>query len=397
MRALVVERSVPRFAAARLASTVGARPRPGIAPLRLVERDSLALPAPDWERVAPVLAGICGSDLHTLSGQASRWFEPLVSFPFVPGHEVVATRTEGPHAGERVVLEPVLACAARGVVPPCAPCAAGNTGACERLDAPPLAAGLQTGYCADTSGGWASELLAHPSQLHPVPDELGDDEAVLVEPTACAIHAALAAEVGAGDVVAVIGAGTLGLLTLAALRRHALPGSLLVGAKHPHQRRLAAELGGTVVSPDELRRAVRRLTRTGVHGGRLAGGADVVLDCVGSATSLAEALSVVRPRGRIVLVGMPGSLRVDLTPLWQREVALVGAYAYGTEHLPDGDRRTFALAFELVAAERLGRLVSARYPLELWSDALAHAEAAGRRGAVKVAFTPQARPRATPR
>jgi threonine dehydrogenase-like Zn-dependent dehydrogenase len=397
MRALVVERSVPRFAAARLASTVGARPRAGIAPLRLVERDPLPLPAPGWERLAPVLTGICGSDLHTLSGQASRWFDPLVSFPFVPGHEVVATRTEGPRAGERVVVEPVLSCAARGVVPPCAPCAAGNSGTCERLDAPPLAPGLQTGYCADTSGGWATELLAHPSQIHSVPDELGDDDAVLVEPTACAVHAALAAEVGPGDVLAVIGAGTLGLLVLAALRRHAVPGAVLVGAKHPHQRRLAAELGAAVVSPDELRRAVRRRTRTGVHGGQLAGGADVVLDCVGSAASLTEALALVRPRGRIVLVGMPSSTRVDLTALWQREVALVGAYAYGTERLPEGDRRTFALAFELVAAERLGRLVSARYPLELWSDALAHAGAAGRRGAVKVAFTPQARPRATPR
>jgi NADPH:quinone reductase-like Zn-dependent oxidoreductase len=86
------------------------------------------------------------------------------------------------------------------------------------------------------------------------------------------------------------------------------------------------------------------------------------------------------------MVGMPGSVRVDLTPLWHREIKLVGAYAYGIETLPDRVVRTFDLAFELVAEARLGRLVSARYPLDRYVDALAHAANAGRRGAVKVVF-----------
>jgi threonine dehydrogenase-like Zn-dependent dehydrogenase len=207
----------------------------------------------------------------------------------------------------------------------------------------------------------------------------------MVEPTACAIHGALAAGDVAGAVVAVIGAGTLGLCTVAALHRYSLPGQLIIGAKHPEQRSLARDLGADVVAqPGELRRAVRRATRSLVVGDRLADGADVVIDCVGSSESLEEALSIVRPRGRIVLVGMPGHVSVDLTPLWQREVQIAGAYAYGCEA---GGRRTFDLAMELVHDAHLERLVSAAYPLDHYVDAIEHAAAAGKRGAVKVAFS----------
>jgi len=208
---------------------------------------------------------------------------------------------------------------------------------------------------------------------------------VMVEPAACAIHGALAAGDVSGAVVAVIGAGTLGLCTLAALRQLCLAGTIIIGAKHTEQRALARELGATVVAePGEVRRAVRRSTHSLVVGDRLAGGADVVIDCVGSADSLAEALAVVRPRGRIVMVGMPGEVAVDLTPLWQREVQLVGAYAYGSE--TSMGRRTFDIAMELVHDAGLHRLVTARYPLERYVEAIEHAANAGRRGAVKIAF-----------
>lgn len=94
-----------------------------------------------------------------------------------------------------------------------------------------------------------------------------------------------------------------------------------------------------------------------------------------------------RPRGRVVLLGMPATVTLELTGLWHRETELVGAYTYGTETLPDGRRATsFSLAFELATAARLERLVSACYPLDRWQDALAHAAEAGRRGSVKVCF-----------
>ncbi|MEY2570899.1 MAG: hypothetical protein QOE63_1249, partial [Acidimicrobiaceae bacterium] len=81
------------------------------------------------------------------------------------------------------------------------------------------------------------------------------------------------------------------------------------------------------------------------------------------------------------------NVSLELTGLWHRETKLQGAYAYGTETLPGGQRRrTFDLAFELVAAQQLGRLVSARYPLRDYTRAVEHAASAGRRGAVKIAF-----------
>jgi threonine dehydrogenase-like Zn-dependent dehydrogenase len=211
----------------------------------------------------------------------------------------------------------------------------------------------------------------------------------------------LGAPIAPGDVVAVLGAGTLGLLVTAALSHVAAtglcatPSVVLVGARYAHQQRLAREFGATeVLPPDQLPRAVRRHARAMSFGGpsgataTLSGGADVVLDCVGSAESIAQSLAMVRPRGTVSLVGMPGKVHVDLAPLWHREVRLAGAYAYGTERGLEGQEGTptFALALELAAAQRTGRLVSATYPLTRFEDAVAHAGAAGRRGSVKIAF-----------
>jgi threonine dehydrogenase-like Zn-dependent dehydrogenase len=384
MKALQFGRSIPRYAAAKLAGRTAAGAGARVGPLRLRDLEEPPLPGPGWHRVRPLLSGICGSDLATVDGKSSRYFEPIVSFPFVPGHEVTGLLDDG----ARVVIEPVLSCAARANQPMSGPCTLGDTGNCELIAFGHLAPGLQTGYCADVGGGWSGALVAHQSQLHRVPDGMSDEDAVMVEPTACAVHAALAAGDVGGAVVVVLGAGTLGLCTLAALRAYALPGTVIAGAKHPHQRSLASELGATVVvEPSEVARAVRRATRSmAIDGGRLSGGADVVIDCVGSAASIAEAMAIVRPRGRIVLVGMPGHVALDMTPLWHREIALCGSYAYGAEDLGGTRRRTFELAVDLVAEAQLGRLVSALYPLERFVEAIDHAAHAGRRGAVKIAF-----------
>ncbi len=214
----------------------------------------------------------------------------------------------------------------------------------------------------------------------------------MVEPTACAVHAVLSAAIETEAIVAVIGAGTLGLTVVAALShlvRPHIPTTVMVGAKYPHQRRLAETLGAdAAVVPDQLGRAVRRRSRSLVLAGRLTDGADVVFDCVGSAASLDESLAMVRPRGRVVLVGMPGRVSVDLAPLWHRELTLVGSYTYGVDPPPDSSRpgRTFEQAIGLVAEAGLGSLVSATYPIERYEEAIAHAGSAGRRGAVKVAF-----------
>ncbi|MGE0795893.1 MAG: zinc-binding dehydrogenase, partial [Acidimicrobiia bacterium] len=277
--------------------------------------------------------------------------------------------------------------------PRCAACEVGQVGRCERIGGGHLKPGLQTGYCTDTGGGWSTALVAHTSQLHVVPDALSDEDAVMVEPTACAVHAVhrltgveMSSDPGR---VAVIGAGTIGLCTIAALRQTFTDVAVIAAARHPHQRRLARELGAeVVVGDDENVRVARRFVGTSAVGDgsieRLTGGVDATIDCVGSAETIATARSKTRPGGRVVLAGMPGHSSVDLTPLWQREIELTGAYAYG--HEAASDRRTFDLAVELVRDAGLGRLVSATYPLHRFAEALAHAAEAGRRGAVKIAF-----------
>jgi threonine dehydrogenase-like Zn-dependent dehydrogenase len=410
MKALLFERSLPRFAASRIASGLGSGRGARVAPLRLVDTEAPDLPGEGWHRVSPILSGICGSDLATLDGRSSRYFEPLVSFPFVPGHEVVgtleapATAADGSSldAGHRVVIQPVLGCAARGIEPPCPSCSAGHSGDCEHVAFGHISPGIQTGFCSDTGGGWSTAgLVAHESQLHAVPENLSDNDAVTIEPVACALHSVLRAGLGEDQVVAVLGAGTLGLATVAALTHLSsqgiipLPRAVLVGARYANQRTLADDLGATTaLPPDQLSRAVRRHSRSMTMGGassaRLTGGADLVFDCVGSADSIGQSLEMVRPRGTVVLVGMPGRVSVDLASLWHREVRLVGAYAYGNESVLGQEQSTFSLAIDAVAAMHTGRFVSATYPLDRFEEAVAHAGAAGRRGAVKIAFDLQA-------
>ena len=112
-----------------------------------------------------------------------------------------------------------------------------------------------------------------------------------------------------------------------------------------------------------------------------------MIDAVGSAASLEDAFAITRPRGRVVVCGMPGVVEIDLAPLWHRETEMVGAYTYGTEELTNGTRaHTFTLATELVESAQLDRLVTATYPLAQYKQALRHASESGRRGAVKIAF-----------
>jgi threonine dehydrogenase-like Zn-dependent dehydrogenase len=390
MKALQVERSLPRFAMARIASEWKAGAGGRFGPLRLVDIEPPSLPGPGWHRLLPRLTGICGSDLATVDGRSSRWFEPIVSFPFVPGHEVVADTEDG----RRAVLEPVLACQARGIVPMCPACRDGRRRHCVNLTGGHVAPGLQTGYCSDTGGGWSLAFAAHESQLHYVPDALVDEAAVLVEPLACAVHAALhhqgLAPTGSGEEITavVIGAGTLGLCTVAALAQLRDDVTrIVVVAKYSHQKQLATLLGATsVTEPGQLRRAARRATGSWIlDSGQLSGGAPLVIDCVGSAASLSDALAVTAPGGALVLAGMPAPATVDLTPLWQREVSVAGSYTYGPEPAAGG-RHSFDLAFELAERVGLERLLSATYPLERAAEAIEHAAAAGRRGAVKIAF-----------
>lgn len=385
MKALQINRSAARLGLARLASAISPTTAARVGPLEHVAVDPPTLPAADWVHIRPRLSGICGSDLAMLEGRASLYFDPIVSFPFTPGHEIVADVVDGELAGRRATVIPLLTCATRGIEPRCEQCAAGRPQRCERQAFGHLAPGLQCGFCADTGGGWGPEMVVHPSQLVAVPDHLTDEQAVMIEPTACAVHAART--LGPGS-TAILGMGTLGLLTLAAiaaehpdeLRRR----PLLVSARYPHQQATARTIAAAagidlqIASGPGVVTMARAITSSHMVGDQLTGGFGVVVDCVGTSESISQALQIVAPGGTVVLVGMPGDVSLDLTSAWHREVAIRGCYAY--------HRADFDTAMELVQRFDLGRFVSATYRIADHVDAVAHAAAAGRRGAIKIAF-----------
>jgi threonine dehydrogenase-like Zn-dependent dehydrogenase len=390
MLALEMFRSRPRHVAGKLA---GDR-LPGVlsgfaAPLRLMTIAEPRVARPGWARLRTRLSGICGSDLGALSGSTSLYFSAVVSLPFVPGHEVVADLLddcEDLPAGTRVVLDPVLTCAVRDVEP-CENCAVGDTNRCSRVTVGDLSPGLQTGFCKDTGGGWGQQLAAHRSQMYAVPDGYSDEQALLVEPVACAVHTALRAGVQPNDRVLVSGAGSVGLFATLALRELTPAGEIIVVAKHGHQKELALELGATeVVSPGEVLRRVRRSTgafqlKPEFSSPYLLGGVDVAVDAVGSKQSLETALQATRAGGRVVMSGMPAP--ADLSAAWFRELELVGTYASSGDAFPQ--------ALELVGHDAVARIAKsvASYPLHRWREALDHAHSAGGLGTVKVAFDPR--------
>ena len=392
MKALQIDRSPTKFGLARIASAVAPATSARIGPLDFRTIDDPDCPGEGWHRVHTRLAGICGSDLSLVEGHASTYFEDFVSFPFVPGHEVVGHLDDG----TRIVLEPVLGHEARGITPPFEGAAPGDGDDYAHLATTArhghLEPGIQTGFCCSTGGGWAPWFWAHESQLHRIDDDVPDERAVLIEPIAGGIHAALLAwptiEHVSDPIVAVLGAGTMGLAAIAGLKRHLPDAHVIVGARYPHQMAIATAIGADAVVPaSKLDRAVRRAAGCHMIGGALSSGAHVTIDAVGSSASITDSLRITRPRGRVVLLGMPADVQLDLTGLWHRETELKGAYTYGTETMPDGSTaRTFDLAIDTANHFEAERLLSATYRLDDHVDAIAHAAAAGRRGAVKIAF-----------
>jgi len=389
---LEYHRSPLRYAAARTATGTIATGRAAgwwaanMSPVRLVNRPEPRLPGPGWTRVKPLLSGICGSDLGLLTGRNSPYLSAVISLPFTPGHEVVGeTLDDLPDLpkGSRVVLDPVLGCVPRAVKL-CPACEADQHSRCDHVTSGMVSAALQTGFCADTGGGWSRMFLAHGSQLHKVPGELDDERAVLVEPLACAVHSVRRVPIPDGASVLVVGAGTVGLFTTLALREYTKAGPIYVVARYGHQRERAREMGATeVLSSDRAARALRRAT-----GGFLArpeqgaefllGGTDIAFDCT-SGSGLDTALRVVRAGGTVLLSGMPNA-SVDLTPAWFRELNIVGAYASGGNDFQD--------AMALAKSAPLTGYVDAVYPLSRWRDAIGHASSSGRLGTIKVAFDP---------
>lgn len=406
MKAVQYIKSVPRYLTVR---ALGGRwPGVSVGPfstIRLADVEPPPLPSAAWVRVRTRLSGICGSDLATIRAKGSPYFSPMTSCPFIFGHEVVGdvieTGTQVTHVspGDRVVLEPALCCTVRGIAPLCPRCAEGAYGNCERVMTGDIAPGIQTGFCRDTGGGWSPEFIAHAFQLHPVPDGMTDEEAVLIEPFSCSLHAAMSTPPDDTETVLVLGCGTIGLLTIAALRATGRRCRILAAARYPHQQAFARALGADEIISEgrELYDAI--CTATGAERyqpeiGRptFIGGVDTTFDCVGSQRTIDDALRLTRARGKVTVVGMPGiPSGVDWTAIWYKELKVMGAYAYGTETYQGKPIRTFDLAIRLLETwgSHLKPLVTALFPLHKYRQAILRAMQAGRTGGVKVVFAPR--------
>ena len=362
-----------------------------------------ALRGPDWVRIRPLLAGICGSDTSLLTGRASPILSPFASFPAILGHEVVGVVEEAGSAvsvkaGERVVVDPIISCFVRGL-DPCPPCLDGLPALCLHAADGSLSPGMLIGYCRDLPGAWSEAMLAHASQLHRVPDAVSDEVAVLVEPLACSLHAALAAPPAPEEKVLVVGGGTIGLGVVMALRMVHPQADVTAVVRHPLQARLAERLGASrVVLDDDGDGAPRAaLEVTGARAHRplvgdqvLTGGFDLVFDGVGSRASVDASLRVVAPRGRLVLLGTAGELEhLDLTLAWARELRVIGSYVYGREASLPGAPHTFDYLMQRLAgpdAPPVAGLVTHRFGLDRWRQAMAVATGRRRHASVKVVF-----------
>jgi L-iditol 2-dehydrogenase len=350
-------------------------------------------------RVRPILSGVCGSDLALLTGRASAILSPFASFPAVMGHEVLAGVESGPLSGQRVVVDPLIGCVVRGLSQ-CSSCAAGLPGTCLRQADGPLAPGPMLGFCGDLPGGWSDAMLVHRSQLYPVPEAVTDEEGVLVEPLSVAMHAVLQRRPSSGEPVLVIGGGTVGLCTVAALRMLDPDADVTIVARHGAQAKLAERLGARRVlrerGPaliDAAGAVVGARSYRSIYGEPvLAGGFRQVYDAVGSAASLQAAISLAAPRGRVAVLGGPGRLRaMDWTLVWTRELMVAGTYVYGREAALPGKPHTFDHVLGLLASGPdlpIGALVTHRFGLRDWRRAMAAALDRRRSGALKVVFEP---------
>jgi threonine dehydrogenase-like Zn-dependent dehydrogenase len=405
VQALVYEGSLARVALTRLLGGLTPRAYLGpTAPMQLREIPRPELPAPDWVLLRTRLCGLCGSDYKQvfLEGSADNPMTALISFPQVLGHEVVGVidsagpgvRTRRP--GERVVLNPWLSCAPRGL-PPCEWCARGELAQCRNFAAGHLAPGIHTGNSRSAPGGFAPWLPAHESQCIPVPEGVSDEAAVLADPFSVSLHAILHEPPPASGSALVYGCGTLGLLAVAILRALHPGVRVLAVARFPHQARLAERLGAGLVLPHRptLGLIERVAAELGVEVQRpwrgapmLNGGVDVVYDSVGSAETLEVGVRVTRPRGRIVVTGVAPPRRFEWSPLYFKEIAVVGSNAFAIEEWQGRRQHAMQWYFELLGSRGVDAtpIVTHRFPLSRWRDAFLACLDQGRSGAVKVLF-----------
>ncbi|MGE5251659.1 MAG: zinc-dependent alcohol dehydrogenase [Bacteroidota bacterium] len=399
MRAIFADKNIPRILLTKTLTPLW----PGfvwtpLSSARAAQLPDPPLPGPRWLRMKNQACGICASDLSLLFAQADPSVMPAALpglYRFWLGHEVISVVTEaGPgvtrfRIGDRVVMDTYFAgatCATLEIEPVCRYCSEGLPQFCLNKSAPgPRGAG----------GGFGDSYVAHETALYRVPDSLSSDQAAMVEPLSIAHHAVLRHLPRPGEKVLVIGAGIIGLFTVMALRALALEAEISAVARHPHQQNMAEKLGARHILQGSSYAEVERVTggryfSAPLNRGVVTGGFDVIFDCVADEQTTNNALRWTRAGGTVVMVGshlspMP---KVDLTPVWFHQVNLIGTYGHGMEHLPGGRKHTYDIIFDGFRDGRLDitGLITHRFPLRDYKEAIRVATSKGPEKAIKVLF-----------
>jgi threonine dehydrogenase-like Zn-dependent dehydrogenase len=367
-----------------------------LAPVRLEELDELPLPAADWVRVSTTFSGLCGSDVKQilLNGSRDNPLTALVSFPHVLGHEVVGRRLD---TGQRVVLNPWLSCGPRGIDPPCSACASGRYPWCRNFRNGDLPVSIHLGNCAAAFGAHAERFAAHPTQLFAVPDEVSDEAAVLADPVSVSLRSILLAPPVPGLPVLVYGSGTLAFAAIALLR-HLYPDSPVWAVTRPGARAaLASRLGAHAVLssvPDKLvAQVARRVGATPLSpwSGHdwLQDGPCVVYDTIGSTQTVETSLRLLATGGTLVVSGVEPPKRFEWTPLYFKELKVIGSNGFGIEEVGGVAKHAMEHYFDFIAAGMdLTPVITHRFPLDRWHDAVLAVKDSRRTGAVKVLLEP---------
>jgi L-iditol 2-dehydrogenase len=332
---------------------------PGEMPLR--ERPDPE-PSPGDVVVAIHAAGICGSDVHGYIGATGRRTPGVVM-----GHEasgVVALVGEGVASvrpGDRVALRSVLSCGS------CEPCRRGQPNICER----------RRGLGMHLDGAYAECVRVPEALVAPLPEALSFEQGAMIEPLAVAMHAVNITPMELMDQVVIVGAGTIGLLTLLAARLRGA-GRIVVTDRSPHRLELARALGADVAIDVDAGDPVAAVLEA--LGGR---GADAVFEAVGSSPTVQQSVSVVRPGGNVTWIGnSEPRVELGMQDLVTKELTLRGAYAYGTDG--EFDRAAATLTTGRLDVRPLIELVA---PLGE-GPGLFREMAEGRLAAVKVILSP---------
>lgn len=415
MRAVTFDVTIPSYLVGKSLGRISeAAVFGGLSGVRFGEVPEPSLPGDRWVKLEILKAGICGSDIGNLTLKSSPAMEPFGSFPAVLGHEILARVTEvgalvtQVQVGQRVAVDPGVSCVVRGFEGgrQCASCAEGLAATCVRageegetlIGGRPMQRGMTIGYHASLPGGWAERMIAHESQLFPVDEAMPDRTAVLIEPLAVGMHAALRSRPFPAGPVLVLGSGPIALGVVWALRAAGYGGELIAQMKRPHEAALARAFGATdVVSPgDEARDA---LVETGaqaympivgdeVYAG---GGFPLIFDCVGSGETIKQGLRYASVRGTIVLLGCAAEIpKLDLTFVWANELTVRGFQCYGDEEWRGKIEHTFQITHDMLieTGAPVAEMVTHVFPLGQYRNALSTAANRRKTGSVKVLLDP---------